>query len=45
MLKEKAKVLMRRQLKMTHEGDVEDIPDQPDLFSLKRIKKLVFSFI
>ncbi|KAF8358584.1 hypothetical protein PRIPAC_93579 [Pristionchus pacificus] len=40
MLKEKAKVLMRRQLKMTHEGDVEDIPDQPDLFSLKRIKKM-----
>ncbi|GMR41701.1 hypothetical protein PMAYCL1PPCAC_11896, partial [Pristionchus mayeri] len=40
MLKEKAKVLMRRQLKMVHEGDVEDIPDQPDLFSLKRIKKM-----
>ncbi|GMT18834.1 hypothetical protein PFISCL1PPCAC_10131, partial [Pristionchus fissidentatus] len=40
MLKEKAKSLMRRQLKMVHEGDVEDIPDQPDLFSLKRIKKM-----
>ncbi|GMS88566.1 hypothetical protein PENTCL1PPCAC_10741 [Pristionchus entomophagus] len=40
MLKEKAKTLMRRQLKMVHEGDVEDIPDQPDLFSLKRIKKM-----
>ena len=43
MLREKAKALMRRQLKMVHDGDEPDLPEMPDLFSLKNIRKCVFA--
>lgn len=39
LLKEKAKIQMRKQLKMVHEDSAYDLPQEQDLFSLNKIAK------
>lgn len=42
MLKAKAKVIKRRELKMMIEGDQPDYAEDQEMFSLKRIRRVLF---